>query len=173
MAAADADALAPGVYLPDPEDELQPVSDVHRWASTLERADDAATTGAWHAVGPWGAFVVVDVAAGQDFSAVLMAPWEGRAEPSPAELGLLSLLGQHAATAIDHALLYGRVQAQADKLNRMAAIQTDFLRSVTHDLQTPLTSIRALADELRGRPAPRCRPTSTPSHTRPIGSAGW
>ena len=51
--------------------------------------------------------------------------------------------------AIDHALLYARVRSQADALNRMAAIQTDFLRGVTHDLQTPLTSIRALAAEVR------------------------
>ena len=34
----------------------------------------------------------------------------------------------------------------------MAAIQTDFLRGVTHDLQTPLTSIRALAAELQEKP---------------------
>ena len=32
----------------------------------------------------------------------------------------------------------------------MAAVQTDFLRGITHDLQTPLTSIRALASELQG-----------------------
>jgi signal transduction histidine kinase len=30
----------------------------------------------------------------------------------------------------------------------MAAVQSDFLRGITHDLQTPLTSIRALAAEL-------------------------
>jgi signal transduction histidine kinase len=153
MGTADDHALAPGVYRADPE-EVAPVSEVHRWASTLERSDEVATAGARHAIGPWGAFVIVEVVAGDDVSAVLMAPWEGRPEPSPAELGLLSLLGQHAATAIDHALLYARVQAQADTLNRMAAIQTDFLRSVTHDLQTPLTSIRALADELRGHADP-------------------
>ena len=33
--------------------------------------------------------------------------------------------------------------------NRLATIQADFLRGVTHDLQTPLTSIGALATELR------------------------
>jgi signal transduction histidine kinase len=31
----------------------------------------------------------------------------------------------------------------------MAAVQTDFLRGITHDLQTPLTSIRAVANELQ------------------------
>ena len=58
---------------------------------------------------------------------------------------------QHAATAIEHALLYARLRAQTDELNRMAAVQTDFLRGVTHDLQTPLTRIGALASELRPR----------------------
>jgi two-component system sensor histidine kinase KdpD len=62
---------------------------------------------------------------------------------------VFSLLGQQAATAIEHSLLYARVRAQAEELNRMAAVQTDFLRGVTHDLQTPLTRIGALAAELR------------------------
>jgi signal transduction histidine kinase len=34
----------------------------------------------------------------------------------------------------------------------MAALQTDFLRGVTHDLQTPLTSIGAVASELKQVP---------------------
>jgi two-component system sensor histidine kinase SenX3 len=38
---------------------------------------------------------------------------------------------------------------QTDELNRVAAVQTDFLRGVTHDLQTPLTSIGAVAAELK------------------------
>ena len=36
--------------------------------------------------------------------------------------------------------------------NRLAGVQADFLRGVTHDLQTPLTSIAALATELRAAP---------------------
>lgn len=80
--------------------------------------------------------------------ALLYAPWEGRAAPTRAELDLLTLVG-HAGTALEHSLLYARVRSQADELNRLAAIQADFLRGVTHDLQTPLTSIGALAVELR------------------------
>ncbi|HEX2141403.1 MAG TPA: histidine kinase dimerization/phospho-acceptor domain-containing protein, partial [Candidatus Limnocylindria bacterium] len=138
-------SLPPGVYAPAPAEAVEPVGEVHRWASTVE----AAPHGARHAIGPWGAFVVVDVAAGEELRAILMAPREGRPAPPPAELALLSLLGQHAATAVEHALLYTQLRAQADQLNRMAAVQSDFLRGVTHDLQTPLTSIRALASELR------------------------
>jgi signal transduction histidine kinase len=145
---APADAsLRPGVYPPDPADDIAALEDVHLWASTVEPTD--ALPGARHAIGPWGAFVIVDVAAGEDLRAILMAPWEGRQEPSPAELNVLSLLGQHAATAIEHALLYARLRSQTEELNRMAAVQTDFLRGVTHDLQTPLTRIGMLAAEIR------------------------
>lgn len=146
---ADDRSLPPGVYGPDAAAAPDPVAEVHRWASTVEADEAGGSPGARHAIGPWGAFVVVDVAAGEDLRSILMAPWEGRLPPSPAELNVFSLLGEHAATAIEHSLLYARVRAQAEELNRMAAVQTDFLRGVTHDLQTPLTRIGALADELR------------------------
>lgn len=148
MRVADPEALAPGIYGPDPGVRVEPLSEVHQWATTLERPE-GQQPGARHAVGPWGAFVIADVAAGDELGAALLAPWEGRAAPTPAELALFSLLGQHAATAIEHAVLYRRLRSQTDELNRMAGVQSDFLRGITHDLQTPLTSIRALASELQ------------------------
>ncbi len=99
--------------------------------------------------GPWGAFLVVDVASGDELRAILISPREGRSEPSAATLDMLTVLAEHAATAIEHAILYRRVEGQAAELLRLGEVQRDFLRGVTHDLQTPLTSIRALADELR------------------------
>ncbi len=144
---AEPEALAAGVYGPDPTGAVEPLTELHRWASTLELLPDESPA-ARHADGPWGAFVVADMATGEQFAAVLLAPWEGRAAPTPAELGLFSLLGQHAATTIEHALLVRRLRTQTEELNRMAAVQGDFLRGITHDLQTPLTSIRALASEL-------------------------
>ena len=42
-----------------------------------------------------------------------------------------------------------RFAVRPSELNRLAGVQADFLRGVTHDLQTPLTSIAALATELR------------------------
>lgn len=145
----DGGDLRPGVCGPDPATPREALGEVHLWASTSEPMDGSAG-GARLVSGPWGAFVVVDVAAGDELRAILLAPWEGRPDPSPADLNLFTLLGQHAATAIEHALLYTRLRIQADELNRMAAVQTDFLRGITHDLQTPLTSIRALASELQG-----------------------
>jgi signal transduction histidine kinase len=141
--------LKAGVYDDHPASGPGELADLHRWAvSTDERGGPDTPARARFAAGPWGAFLLVDASAGEPLSAVLLAPREGRAVPSQAELDLLSVLGLQAATAIDHALLFARVRSQADELNRMAAVQTDFLRGVTHDLQTPLTSIRALASEL-------------------------
>jgi signal transduction histidine kinase len=96
---------------------------------------------------------MVEVAAGEELRASLVAPWEGRAAPSRAERELLSLLGQNAAIALEHALLIEQLQTQKEELNRMAGVQSDFLRGVTHDLQTPLASIRAVAAELGEEPS--------------------
>lgn len=149
LQSSDPQLLAPGVY-DEGTTAREPVAELHRWAAASEaHATSSEAAGSRYAVGPWGAFLIVDARAGDQLSAILLAPRVGRGEPSRSELDLAGLIGQQAATAIDHALLYARVRQQADELNRMAAIQSDFLRGVTHDLQTPLTSIRALAAELR------------------------
>lgn len=137
--------LAPGAYGTDPQEEPGEVQDLHRWAAVS--GED--TTAVRDLEGPWGRFVVVPVGSDQSVRAVLLSPWEGRSTPSAAELDLYQLLGQHAATTIEHTLLYGQLRSRTDALDRMRTIQTDFLRGVTHDLQTPLTSIRALAAELQ------------------------
>jgi signal transduction histidine kinase len=145
LRSSDESLLPPGIYTDDPEQPSAPLTDLHRWAAAT--GDDGASPSR-HAIGPMGAFVVADASAGAELRAVVIALWEGRPDPTRAELDLFALIGQQAATAIDHALLFARVRNQAEELNRMAAIQSDFLRGVTHDLQTPLTSIRALASEL-------------------------
>jgi two-component system sensor histidine kinase KdpD len=94
----------------------------------------------------------VDVAASDRLTAIMYAPWEGRLNPTPAEFAVMSLVGQHAGTALEHSLLYAQVRSQADELKRLSAVQADFLRGVTHDLQTPLTSIGAVATELGANP---------------------
>jgi signal transduction histidine kinase len=146
----NAELLPPGVYTPETDAAPDPLSDLHRWAAASEAASAQLPSAgnSRHVVGPWGAFQVVAASTGEQVSAILFAPREGRVEPTRAELDLSALIGERAATTIEHALLYAQVRQQADELNRMAAIQSDFLRGVTHDLQTPLTSIRALAAEL-------------------------
>jgi K+-sensing histidine kinase KdpD len=137
--------LPPGVYhAAEEEGPPGPIGDLERWASV-----STGEVKAGRIEGPWGAFSVIELAADDRLRAILYAPWEGRANPSPAEVDLLTLVGQHAATALEHSLLYAQVRAQADELDRLATIQADFLRGVTHDLQSPLTSISALSTELR------------------------
>jgi signal transduction histidine kinase len=142
LPATDADALPPGVYGDDPSTPVRAVDELEQWAAVT---GEPARLQPRHLVGPWGAVVVVDTSSGGDLSGFLLAPWEGRAEPTPAERDLLSLIAQAAASALEHSVLYARLQRQTDALNRLAAVQSDFLRGITHDLQTPLTSIRALA----------------------------
>lgn len=144
--ATDNEELLPiGVYqAKEDEQHPEPIGELERWASV-----SGSDLPARHVEGPWGAFAVADVAVSDRLSAILYAPWEGRLDPSPAEIDLLRLVGQHAGTALEHSLLYAQVRGQADELNRLATVQADFLRGVTHDLQTPLTSIGALATELR------------------------
>lgn len=146
MQSIDEATMPTGAY--GSEGEPAAIGQVHAWATTLEAVEGDAP-GVRHAEGPWGAFVVVEVASSEELRADLLAPWEGRRTPSRAERELLGLLGQHAGMAIEHALLYAQVRRQADELNRMAALQADFLRGISHDLQTPLTSIRAIAEEMR------------------------
>jgi len=145
LQAGDPGLLPSGVYDGDPDSPPRPLGELEQWAAVSGEAD---RHGPRHLVGPWGAVVAVEASGGEELNALLLAPWEGRPEPTPAERDLLSLIAQIASTAIEHSLLYARLRAQTDELNRMAAVQSDFLRGITHDLQTPLTSIRAVAAEV-------------------------
>jgi two-component system, OmpR family, sensor histidine kinase KdpD len=138
-------AIPAGVYGPDAEAGAAPIEDVHRWAATADRGD--GSRGTRYVDGHWGAFVTVDVISNEEITAVLLAPRAGRPAPVGAESDLLALIGEYAAATIEHGMLLERVRAQAADLGRLATMQRDFLRGVTHDLQAPLTSIRALAAE--------------------------
>jgi signal transduction histidine kinase len=70
-----------------------------------------------------------------------------------AEQNLLDLFASEMAIAIRNAQLFERVEAQNAQLLELDAAKDDFLRGVSHNLQTPLTSIRAHAEQLeRDRP---------------------
>ncbi len=70
-----------------------------------------------------------------------------------ADQDLLELFASEVATAIRNAQLLAQVESQNAQLLELDAAKDDFLRGVSHNLQTPLTSIRAYADQLgRDRP---------------------
>jgi signal transduction histidine kinase len=66
-----------------------------------------------------------------------------------ADQDLLDLFASEIAVAVRNAQLFGTVQAQNAQLLELDAAKDDFLRGVSHNLQTPLTSIRAYAQQLR------------------------
>ena len=147
LATEDPALLPPGVYGGLAEEaDARPVSDLDRWASvTLAEVGEPAAL----IDGPWGRFLAVDLRVSERLNSMLISPWEGRSEPAQAEFALLTVVGQMFGTALEHSILYAQVVRQTEELTRLAHVQADFLRGVTHDLQTPLTSIGALATELR------------------------
>jgi signal transduction histidine kinase len=70
-----------------------------------------------------------------------------------ADQDLFELFASEVAIAIRNAQLFAQVESQNAQLLELDAAKDDFLRGVSHNLQTPLTSIRAYADQLgRDRP---------------------
>jgi len=65
-----------------------------------------------------------------------------------ADQELLDVFASGIAVAIRNAELFARVEAQNRQLLDLDAAKDEFLRGVSHNLQTPLTSIRAYADQL-------------------------
>ncbi len=65
-----------------------------------------------------------------------------------ADQDLLELFASEIAVAIRNAQLFNQVEAQTRRLVELDAAKDDFLRGISHNLQTPLTSIRAYADQL-------------------------
>lgn len=66
-----------------------------------------------------------------------------------ADQDLLELYASEVAVAIRNAQLFGQVQEQTARLVALDAAKDDFLRGISHNLQTPLTSIRAYSEQLQ------------------------
>ena len=66
-----------------------------------------------------------------------------------ADQDLLELYASEVAVAIRNLELFEQVEEQRRKLIELDAAKDDFLRGISHNLQTPLTSIRAYAEQLR------------------------
>jgi signal transduction histidine kinase len=67
-----------------------------------------------------------------------------------ADQDLLELYASEVAVAIRNIELFEQVEHQRRRLVELDAAKDDFLRGISHNLQTPLTSIRAYAEQLRG-----------------------
>jgi signal transduction histidine kinase len=73
-----------------------------------------------------------------------------------ADQDLLELYASEVAVAIRNLELFDEVERQRAKLVELDAAKDEFLRGISHNLQTPLTSIRAYAEQMDAeRPDPR------------------
>ena len=86
-------------------------------------------------------------AGGQDIG-VLIGRLPATRRWEPADQDLLELFASEMGAAIRNAQLFATVQEQNAQLLELDAAKDDFLRGVSHNLQTPLTSIRAYAEQL-------------------------
>lgn len=74
----------------------------------------------------------------------------------PADQDLLELYASEVAVAIRNLELFEQVERQTRQLLELDQAKDEFLRGISHNLQTPLTSIRAYAEQMgTERPDPR------------------
>ena len=86
---------------------------------------------------------------GDDVMGVLVGRVPATRTWERADQDLLELFASEISVAIRNAQLFGQVEAQNAQLLELDAAKDDFLRGVSHNLQTPLTSIRAHAEQLK------------------------
>jgi two-component system sensor histidine kinase ResE len=68
----------------------------------------------------------------------------------PADQDLLELYASEVAVAIRNLELFEQVERQAQQLRELDQAKDEFLRGISHNLQTPLTSIRGYAEQMTG-----------------------
>ena len=86
--------------------------------------------------------------AGEDRLGLLIGHLPATRAWERADQDLLELFASEIGVAVRNAQLFERVGAQNARLLELDAAKDDFLRGVSHNLQTPLTSIRAYAERL-------------------------
>ena len=93
--------------------------------------------------------VRADVRAGSETLGLLTAHLPATRSWERADQDLLDLFASEVGVALRNAELFGQIESQNARLLELDAAKDEFLRGVSHNLQTPLTSIRAYVDQLR------------------------
>jgi signal transduction histidine kinase len=97
--------------------------------------------------------VSADLLSGREMAGVLVGHAPATMRWEPADQDLLELFAASVAVALRDAGLLTRVAEQNARLMALDAEKDDFLRGISHNLQTPLARIRAYADQLAGEVA--------------------
>lgn len=80
---------------------------------------------------------------------ILIGEKQSGAKYTRPDIVFLQAVGAHTALAFDHILLQGRLlleRAETQRLEELNQMKSYFVSSVSHDLKTPLTSIRLFAE---------------------------
>jgi signal transduction histidine kinase len=107
--------------------------------------------------------VSADLLSGHDMAGVLVGHAAATTRWEPADQDLLELFAASVAVALRDAELLARVEEQNARLVALDAEKDDFLRGISHNLQTPLARIRAYADQLAGEGATSGEPDRRPA----------
>jgi signal transduction histidine kinase len=101
-----------------------------------------------------------ELRAGDDRTGLILASLPATRTWERADQALLDLYASEIGVAIRNAELFTQVQEKNAQLRRLSEVKDDFLRGVSHNLQTPLTSIKSNAEALAAAgPAPDPRLT--------------
>ncbi len=92
--------------------------------------------------------VHADLRAGAEPLGALVGHASATARWDRADQDLLELFAAFVGVGLRNAELFARVADQNERLRELDAAKDDFLRGVSHNLQTPLARIRAYADQL-------------------------
>ena len=92
--------------------------------------------------------VRADLRAGAEPLGALVGHAPATARWDRADQDLLELFAAVVGVGLRNAELFARVADQNERLRELDAAKDDFLRGVSHNLQTPLARIRAYADQL-------------------------
>jgi signal transduction histidine kinase/HAMP domain-containing protein len=92
--------------------------------------------------------VRADLRAGAEPLGMLVGRASATARWDRADQDLLELFAAVVGVGLRNAELFARVADQNERLRELDAAKDDFLRGVSHNLQTPLARIRAYADQL-------------------------
>jgi len=103
-----------------------------------------------------------ELRAGDERMGLLLASLPATRTWERADQALLDLYASEIGVAIRNAELFTQVQEKNVQLRRLSEVKDDFLRGVSHNLQTPLTSIKSNAEALAATgPTPNGDPRLT------------
>jgi signal transduction histidine kinase/HAMP domain-containing protein len=97
--------------------------------------------------------VRAEIRAGAETLGVLTGHLPATRSWERADQDLVELFASEVGVALRNAELFGRIESQNAQLRELDAAKDEFLRGVSHNLQTPLTSIRAYVEQLRDKAA--------------------